>query len=307
MNISTTNRTPVRFSWSALGGFALAGICGALISLALMWMSPGGVAVQPRESAYQRVIGSGKLRAGFVSYPPGCVKNTRTGKVSGIFVEILDKVGANIGLPVEYTEEVGWGTMIQGLDAGRYDIIGSPVWANSTRGKLATLSEPVYYTGIGIWVRADENRLTSENYLAAINDPEIRVAAMDGSTPLAIAKTQFPRARLISYPDLTGEPQLFLDLMANKADVFFAEPAVAAEFLKNNPGKIKNIATRRPIRTFGNVFMMAKNEPQFKWMIDNAIRDLQASGFVEEVIRRHEPVPNAFLRAARPYQEPTGD
>ncbi len=251
---------------------------------------------------YDRVIKGGKIRAAYVNYPPGCVVDTKSGQVSGIFVETLRKIGDNVGVPVEFTEEVGWGTMIQGLDSGRYDIIGSPVWANTVRGKLATLSKPVYFTGIGIWVRADETRLTSDKDWASINSPEIRIAAMDGSTPAVIAKTQFPKAKVVSYPDLTGEPQLFLDVIGNKADVFFAEPAQGLAFLKNNPGKIKNIAAEHPVKIFANVYMMRKNEPQLKGMIDTAVEDLQNSGFLEELLRKYEPGPNAFYRVSQPYR-----
>ena len=253
-------------------------------------------------SVYDSVLKGGTIRVAFVSYPPGCIVDPNTKAVSGIFPEVLRRIGENLGLKVEYTEEVGWGTMIAGLDAGRYDIIGSPVWANPARGKAAMLSRPVYYSGIGVWVRPDETRFSPQDNWSSINSPDVRIAAMDGSTPLVIARSLFPKAKVISYPDLTGESQLFLDVTGNKADVFFAEPAVGINFLKNNPGKLRNIAADHPIKIVPTGFMVKRGEFQFKAMMDTALEDLQNSGFVDQVITKYEPGPNAIYRLALPYR-----
>lgn len=264
--------------------------------------APGPTPAPVEKSAYDRVLESKVIRAGYVNYPPGCIVDPKTHQITGAFVDILNKVAENTGLKVEYTEEVGWATMITGLDSGRYDIMGSPVWANSVRGKLATMSEPVYFTGIGVWVRSDEKRFSPANGWESINRQDVRIAAMDGSTPMLIAKYMFPKATLVTYPDQTGEPQLFLDVTTKKADVFFAEPAQGMAFLKNNPGKVKNLAADQPIKIFANIFLMKGGEFRLKGMMDAALKELQYSGYVDEVLKKYEPGPNAFYRVARPYR-----
>src|SRR5438270_6559114 len=74
-------------------------------------------------SLYDHVVSSGKLRCGYVIYNPGCIKDPNTGKLSGIGVEAMEIVAKKLGLRLEWTEEVGWGTMIEGLQSGRYDIV----------------------------------------------------------------------------------------------------------------------------------------------------------------------------------------
>ncbi len=253
------------------------------------------------KTSYDRIIESGKIRVAYISVPPACIVDPSTGNLSGITIEILNEIGKNTKLEIEYTEEVGWGTMIQGLDAGRYDMMGSNSWANPIRGKLATLSKPIYYSGIGIWVRANDNRFSKDNKWSSINKPNIKLGVMDGSTGEVIASTQFPDAQHASYTDLTGEPQLFMELVANKVDVIFAEPVQGLDFLKTNPGKAKNIASDSPIRIFANVYLLPKKEFQFKNMIDTALEDLQNSGFVDKVLKKYEPGQNVFYRVNRPY------
>lgn len=268
--------------------------------------SAGEAAADTRPSStFDQVIQSKTLRAGFVSYPPGLSKETSTGQVSGIYPEILGRIAENLDLKLDYTEEVGWGTMIEGLETHRYDVVGSPVWANPVRGKRATFSNPVYYSAVGIWVRENDSRFTEQNARTAINDPAVRIGAMDGSTPEVIAREDFPRATVVSYPEMTGESQIFLDLTAGKIDVFFAELAVAHDFTKNNPGKIRNVAVNNPIRVFANVILVPQGDMRLKQAIDVALADLQTSGYVDRVLRKYEPYPNFFLRVAPPYRAPS--
>ena len=203
-------------------------------------------------------------------------------------------------MKIEWTEEVGWGSQIEGLDKDRYDLVGSPVWANPKRGKLTTLSIPVYYSGIGVYVRANENRF--DNDFSKINMKDVKVGTIDGETSDLIADNDFPNATKQSSPENTDISQKFLDLDKKSCDVVFAEPYFAYEYSKNNPGKIKNIAAENPIRLFGNVYMMKAGEWQLKQMLDVAIQDLINSGYVDKVIAKYEPAPNLFYRVASPYK-----
>ena len=281
----------------------------AVLSSLLFLSGCGGestTGAQPAHTAvYDRVLKSGKIRAAYLSYPPALIKETGgqgAGKISGIFAETLEKAASNLGLTVEWTEEVGWGSQIEGLEADRYDIVGSPVWANPTRGKLTTLSIPVYYSGIGIYVRKDDSRLNSLTDWQALNSDKIRIVTIDGETGDLIARTQFPSAQRVSLPQTADISQLFLNVSSNKADVLFAEPYFYYQYLKSNPDNLKNIASQTPIRVLGNCFMFKKDETQLKQMLDVAIQDLQNSGYVDELLNKYEGTPNNFYRVARPYR-----
>lgn len=259
-----------------------------------------GTDSQQKETVYGRVLKSNTIKCAFLNYPPACMKDTKTGQMSGIFVEVIEKAANNLGMKVEWTEEVGWGSQIEGLDKDRYDLVGSPVWANPKRGKLTALSIPAYYSGIGVYVRANENRFDKD--FSKINSKDVKVGTIDGETSDLIADNDFPNATKQSSPENSDISQKFLDLDKKSCDVVFAEPYFAFEYSKNNPGKIKNIAADKPIRLFGNVYMMKAGEWQLKQMLDVAIQDLINSGFVDKVISKYEPAPNLFYRVAAPYR-----
>jgi polar amino acid transport system substrate-binding protein len=256
--------------------------------------------VQKQETVYDRVIKAGKIRAAYITYPPAVVKDTKTGKLTGVFVETLERICNNLGLELEWTEEVGWGAQIEGLMTNRYDLVGSPVWANPTRGKLTTMSEPVYYSGIGIYVRQNDDRFTND--WKKINSEEVRISTIDGETGDLIARNQFPLAKRVSLPQLADISRMFLEVSTNKADVLFAEPYYGFKYIESNPDSVKNIAEARPIKVLGNCYMFKRGENDLKHMLDVAIEDLLNSGYVDELLEAYEPYPGTFYRTALPYR-----
>lgn len=272
----------------------------ALIAPLITGCPDTGTKPRTFQNVYDRVESTKVLRAAYITYPPAVIVDKKTNKLSGTFVEVLERAAQNLGWKVQWTEEVGWGAQIEGLKNDRYDIVGSPVWANPTRAQLTTLSRPVYYSGIGIYVRPNDRRF--DRAIGSINDAGVKIATIDGETADLIARTQFPLAQRVSLPQLASISEMFLQVQTRKADVAFAEPYFGFEFLRANPNTVTNIATTAPIKTLGNCYMFKAGEFQLKQALDVAIEDLQNSGFVDQVIAKYEPAPNTFYRVAQPYR-----
>ncbi len=250
-------------------------------------------------SLYQRVIKSGTIRCGYGMFPPYCMKDPNTGKLSGIFVEILNEAGKNLGLKIDWSEEVGWANIIQGIETNRYDLIPTGIWPNASRGKHASFSIPLFYNRLDAYVRTKDDRFN--NNLKTIDSKSIIIATIDGYINQDIAKRRFPQTRILSHPDMCDGAQVFLDIVNKKADITFDDPSLAALFLKNNPGTIKKI-TSKPIAVEANTMMFKIGEPAFKSMLDTALTELINNGYVDSVLNKYEPSPGVYLRLAPPYQ-----
>jgi ABC-type amino acid transport substrate-binding protein len=251
-------------------------------------------------SVYGRVIDKGVIRAAYTIYPPGCMKDS-SGKLVGVFVESLEEAAKLLDLKLEWTEEVGWATQIEGLQTNRYDMIGSSVWANPKRAKLSTLSIPLYYSPIHVYTRLQETKYDDIHDWTLLNSTSVRIATIDGGTGEQIAKSQFPLAQRIALPQLTDFGQSFMDVVHNKADVVFMEPFHASKFSENNPNTIKCLSEGRPLRTFGNCFMFGRNEVEFANMLNTVLQDLLNSGFIDDLLAKYEKYPNAYYKVIRPY------
>jgi polar amino acid transport system substrate-binding protein len=284
-------------NWKKIIGVVVLTVVVSLLTVRFSGSSATGLS---GNSVYDKVVSSGIIRACYVVYPPASIKDPNTGKLSGVFVETLNKAAENMGLTVDWNTEVGWGDMIEALNSNKCDIIGSPAWSNSTRGKSAEFSQPVYYSAINAYVRAGDNRFNGGISLA--NNANYKLATIDGETSQLIASRQFPNAQTLQLPQSTDVSQMLLNVVDGKADMAFLEPTVANAYLKTNPGTVKNISTIKPVVIYGNVMLIKKGEFAFKSAIDNAIIELLGNGYVDGVIDTYEKdYPGGFYRVAVPY------
>jgi ABC-type amino acid transport substrate-binding protein len=279
----------------------------AVVAVALQSCTTPTAQTQSKsDSVYERVMQNGTIRCGYVVYNPGCLKDPNTGKLSGIGIDTIEQVAKNLGLKVVWSEEVGWGTMLEGLQTNRYDMIATPIWTNSNRARLVDFSNPLYYSPINVWVKAGDKRF-SEATLSSLNSPKYVIATVDGETAEVIANEDFPLAKKLSLTQLSGVEQVLLNVSTGKADASFEEPAVAKAFLEHNNGSIEAVKMARPLRVFPNCWMFRRGQLEYKDMIDTALAQLINSGAVEKTIKKYEVHPGTLYRVALPYQKPQSE
>lgn len=235
------------------------------------------------------------ISVGYLSVPPGFIVDPNTQEKSGIFNDVLVEIAKRNGLSINYKEEVAWATMIETLNANRVDLIANQVWATPERRANADFSLPIYFSPIGIFVRADDNRFDDD--FSKINDPSVRIAALDGEINYYIAKSDFPKAELTPLPNNVDIAQLFLEVVSAKKDVFFVDPMYAYNYTKNNPGKLKNIAINSPIRNYPNAYMYKKGNDKIGEFLNAEIDKMLKDGTIDSIIGRYIPFEGALISA----------
>ncbi|APF20870.1 ABC-type transporter, periplasmic subunit family 3 [Caldithrix abyssi DSM 13497] len=253
------------------------------------------------KSTYQRILESGKIRVGYISYPPSFIKDPNTGKFSGIFHEVLQEIGKKLQLKIEYTEEVGWGSMIEAINSGRVDLICTGVWPTTERGKHVDFTKPLYYSTVRAYVRFNDNRF--DGNLTKINNPDIRISSIDGEMTSIIAKFDFPKAKEVSLTQMNDVSQVLLEVSSGKADITFVEPAIALEYMSKNPGKIKEVKNVPPLRVFPNTMIVGKGEVELLSTINIGIDELANNGFIDKIVSKYEKFPGSFQKIALPFRE----
>lgn len=253
---------------------------------------------EKRRTLLSRVLESRTIRIGYVVNPPALIKDPNSGELSGIFFDAVKDMGNNLGLTFTWVEETGWATMVEGIEAGRFDMVVGGIWPSSQRGKRIVFSRPLYFSPVNAYVRKDEHRYSD---YAQLDSVETTIATLDGEMTSIIASSTFPKARTLSHAQDTPGSQLLLDVVGGKADVTFLEKVYAEEFLSKNPGTIKALSTIKPLRFFGNTIVLPMGEEEFVHVIDTALGDLLASGLDEVYLRKYERYPGSFLRVAPPF------
>jgi ABC-type amino acid transport substrate-binding protein len=252
------------------------------------------------EQVYQRVLKSKTIRASYIVYPPYCIINPNSHKLSGIFIDVLEEMGRRLNMKILWTEEVGWGTVFEGLNNDRYDIHGSGLWENASRGVNGYFSNPLFYNPIMVWARTGDNRFIKN--LKLINSPNIKIAVQDGAMEDIIAKSDYPQAQRISITQTNPWSDNLLNIKTGKADVTFAEPWVIYPFIEKNPGSISMVETNGPIRYFANSYVIKMGSNKFKSMINAALDEIIMDGTMDKILKKYENKQGEFLRVAKPYQ-----
>lgn len=235
------------------------------------------------------------INVGYMSLPPGFIVDPNTKEKSGIFNDVIVEIAKRNGLSINYKEEVAWATMIETLNFNRVDLIANQVWATPERRENADFSNPIYYSPIGIFVRMDDNRFDSD--FLKINNPSVRIAALDGEINYYIAKSDFPKAELKPLPNNVDLAQLFMEVSTNKKDVLFVDPMYAYNYMQNNPGKLKNIAEKSPIRNFPNAYMYKKGNTRLGDFLNAEIDKLLKEGTIDKIIEKYVPFHGAVISA----------
>lgn len=251
---------------------------------------------KPTSNETKNEVFSGKIiKVGYISYPPGFIVNPNTKEKSGIFNDVLVEIAKRNGLTIDYKEEVTWATMIEALKTDRVNLIANPVWATKERKENADFSKPVYFSPIGVYVRADDSRFDADR--TKLNDPSVKIAAVDGEVNNFIGTSDFPKAELKPFPNNIDVAQLFLEIQTKKKDVTFAEPMFAYDYMQKNPGKLKNIGEKSPIRNYPNCYMYKKGESKVGDFLNAEIEKLIKDGTIDKIIAKYEPFKGAVIRA----------
>ncbi len=251
------------------------------------------------QPAFERISRDRVLRCGYAPYPLYFLKDPNTGKFSGIFYEMIEAMAKILNLKTEYPIETTYGTFVEDLKQGRFDVMVSDVWASGARALAADFTTPCSYTVLQAYVRAGDTRF--DHQLEKLNSKETRLATMDGEMTSMIAQEDFPQARTVALPNTAEFTLLMENVVSGKADATFWEPAVARQWLEKHPGSIRPVAPGKPVRVFGNVFAVAKGEIRLRDTLDAAVQQLVHSGAFDRIAAKYTQ-PGDYYPVAAPYQ-----
>jgi polar amino acid transport system substrate-binding protein len=270
-----------------------------LTMILLVVLSVNAYAADLKETAYERVLRTRTLRCGYGIFAPQTMKDPNTGKFSGTFVDVMQNIGKELDIKIEYTEEVDWGSIATDLNSGRIDAFCPGMWGTAKRGAHIGFSRPVYYSTIEAYVRADDTRFDHDK--TKINDPGIIIATNDGDVTEEIANRFFPKARHFAKGNVSDETFLLVNVITKKADITFTAPSIAKAFMKKNPGKLRQVSLPEPILVYPNVIGVNIHEHELIHMLDAAILQLENNGSVKEILDGYED--GKFFRLpVKPYE-----
>lgn len=168
----------------------------AVASLAII----SGVAALWQDRSLTRLREKGVIRIGYaVEAPYAFLKGG--GRVTGESPEVARRIVARLGLGRVEWCQMEFGSLLAGLESGRFDVVAAGMFITPERARRVAFSEPTFHVQQGLLV-ARGNPRQLHAYEQAQAQAEIRVAAIWGSVEEALLRRLgVPEARLIRVPD----------------------------------------------------------------------------------------------------------
>lgn len=263
------------------------------------YAAPSTQQMQTKETAFERVLRTNTLRCGYVTHAPLIIKDPQTGEMSGLIADMMDYFTRKTGVKVEWSEEVTFGNWVMAIQSGRIDGVCTTIWPDVSFARVAKFTKPFFFLDMLPVVRADETRFGID--ANEFNKETVSIGVLEGDSLEALSRVAFPKAQIVALPPNSDASILLQSLVDKKVDMVPWDRNSVYQFDKGNPGKVKLLHTKEPIRLIPSEFVVGANETALADMLDELIDDMLNNGEMERILTKWEPTPGIFLRVGKPY------
>lgn len=167
-------------------------------------------------STLDRVLEEGVVRVGFANENPYAYQEA-DGTLTGEAVEVARAVLTNLGIEEMEGVLTEFGSLIPGLQAGRFDIITAGMYVNPTRCEQILFADPEYKIGEALIVQAG-NPLGLNSFEDIAANADVRVGTGAGYLSIDLMKAVgVLEDQIVTFPD---DPSGMAGLQAGQIDVW---------------------------------------------------------------------------------------
>jgi polar amino acid transport system substrate-binding protein len=166
--------------------------------------------------AFEAALESGVVRVGFANENPYAYQEA-DGTLTGEAVEVARTVLNNLGIEEMEGVLTEFGSLIPGLQAGRFDIITAGMYVNPNRCQEILFADPEYKIGEALVVEAG-NPLDLHSYEDIAANPDVTVGTGAGYLEINMMQAVgVSEDQIVTYPD---DPSGMAGLQAGQIDAW---------------------------------------------------------------------------------------
>ena len=209
----------------------LTGTLGALCAFVALI----GCATAARaETTLQRIQRTGEVRIGYANEKPFAY-TLPDGTVTGESPEIAKAIFAKLGVKKVDAVLTEWGSLIPGLQAGRFDVIAAGMYITPQRCTQVAFADPQYQIGDTLLTPpGNPKRLAS--YADVAKQPDLKLAVMAGTVELGYAREAgIKDGQILQVPDTTAQLQA---VRSHRADAAVGTALTMKDLAAKMPGQV---------------------------------------------------------------------
>lgn len=269
----------------ALVALVLAGV--ALLRPVQVALPEASQVATDKTSPLLAALDRGTIVVGYGGYPPYTIEDPATGNVSGLSVDLVNEIAAELHVKVTW-KRFNWNTMTADLKRGQIDLIADPIFETIPRGRELTFSQPYAFvpTGIGL-VRTDGRRFGSLNDL---NSPDVRVAVGQGFAEETLLRNRVPKADIIAVPANDDTAAAANLVLSGRADIAIVTLSDANRFMAANLGRLQVLWADKPPAYMPAGFALRFGDQQGAAFLNVAINNLRYTGYISSLASKYQIV-----------------
>ena len=277
-----------------------------LLAFAIAVAAAGGALAQAGDTL-AKVKASGEITMGVRDSSGALSYTLGDGKYAGFHYELCQRIIANVEkavgkkLTVKYLPVTSQ-NRIPLVQNGTVDIECGSTTNNATRQKDVSFALTTYVEEVRIAVKANSG-ITS---LAQLNGKKI--ATTTGTTSVQLLR-KHERAQNVNFNEVFGKDhsESFLLLESGRADAFVMDGQILAGNIatSKNPADYKIVGEVISVEPIA--IMLRKDDPAFKKVADDTLRDLMKSGELAKIYDKWfvQPIPPKNTKVGLPVSEAT--
>jgi polar amino acid transport system substrate-binding protein len=219
-------------------------LCAAALSISL------DVAARP----LQQVLNEGNLRVGVVLSTPWALRDG--GELRGFEIDVAERLAADMSVAADI-RVYPWERLIPALEAGEIDLIASGLTITPDRALHVNFSAP--YASGGIALATNLASTSSVERLDDLDDPQFKIAAIEGSVAVELAGRILPNAELVLFEDSQSAGRALAD---GSVDGYLEDEPVPRFLALEHPAAI-DVPLGRPLLETQAGFAVSKGDPDF--------------------------------------------
>lgn len=265
---------------------AIAVVAILLSAFAVFHESRTAAVQQQSSDTLSKIRETGKFDVCYAEYPPGVIKDPRTGKLSGHTIDTVEHIAKLIGARIAY-HETAWGNGATDVATGRCDVM--LLYFNQIpRSFTIAFTHPLIYVGDDALVRTDDERFTTITDIMEFDKPEYTVVVANGESGHNYVKEHFKRAKIEVVDVEAGDLLKFLALVSNgRADVGITDSVSVALYQKEHQ-ETRSVFGSKPFNLNPTAFGVRQDDIRFLNFLNDALLTLEVQGKLAEFEKKYD-------------------
>lgn len=232
----------------------------------------------------------GFMTAGVALDPPNSIQAT-DGSWYGFNIDLVEALGKSMGVKIKWISST-WATLVPGLLASKYDIIGCSLSATPERAQVIDFSKSYSASGQAFYY-SKEGKFKFDSF-DSLNKPDVTIAFIQGTVQGQIVQKILPNAQ---YRALTSASvgDLIDEVQSRRSDAFIFDSELRRPILEKYTWATCFPNTDGGFSSIPNVWGVPKGQPQLTAVLDAFVDQSLKNGEIDRLLQKNDTPQNAGL------------